>query len=277
MKSKTLLGFIFSFFLAFSLFLLVYVGSIQVTLQRPSYLLSTLENVHYYEKIADEFNENLMQGAGAAGFEPSIYKNFVSEKEAKTVSENYIKEYFEKGDAKVSSDEFRVNLIAHIKESVAQQNLIIDESDPALTNYLDKISRTYTSVFAFPFLQYVVMGIQMIDKIMPILLVACIVFMLFASFFLWKLKLEKKQRTLYVVSSFVGGGLMCILIPAGIYIGKFVEHVSLSPQCFYDFFNGYVYGYLKMVSLLGIALIVLGIILGLVAMKKKTMPQVETK
>ncbi|WP_455790292.1 hypothetical protein [Amedibacillus sp. YH-ame10] len=249
----------------------------QVTIQKSSYLLSVLDQVNYYEKIANEFNKDLMEGAGAAGFEPSIYEKFVSEKEAKNISKAYILEYFDKGNAKISSDDFRSKLITHLKQSAIKQNIEIDESDPAFLNYVNKIVNSYGRFFAFPFLQYAVMAIDLLDKITPILFPVCIVFMVSSYFFLVKLKLQREQFVQFVVSSLIGGGLMCVVIPSVIHLIKLIERVSLSPQCFYDFFNRYIYGYLDLVLLSGCALIILAVLVYLIHLKKaKGLKQVKS-
>lgn len=240
----------------------------QVTIQKSSYLLSVLDQVDYYERIADEFNRDLMEGAGAAGFDPSTYEKFVSEKEAKNISKTYILEYFDKGNAKISSDDFRSKLITHLKQSAVKQNIEVDESDPAFLNYVNKIVNSYGRFFAFPFLQYAIMAIDLLDKIIPILFPVCIVFMISSYFFLVRLKLHREKFIQFVVSSLIGGGLMCVVIPIVIHITKLIEYVSLSPQCFYDFFNRYIYGYLDLALLLGCALITLSGLVYLIHLKK---------
>lgn len=242
----------------------------QLTLQRPAYLLSTLDKVNYYEKIADEFNTNLMHGAGAAGFEPSIYNKYVKADEAKKVSNAYINEFFNKGASKIPNDDFRTRLIAHLKTSAALQNIEVDENDTAFLNYVNRISNSYSKFFEFPFLQYADMAIKLLNNVMPLILIACIVFLVLAIVFIKRLKLEKELFVQYIVSSFVGGGLMSVIIPIIVYMGKYIDRVSLSPQCFYDFFNSYIYGYLNLVLLFGFGLILIGVLLYVLSLKKKT-------
>ena len=91
-KTNHLLASLFSFFIAFFMFLGLFVTITKLTLMNENYLFKTLEKVDYYQAIANELNEDFMQSAGAAGFEPDIYKNFVSSKEVqKNVSRLYSK------------------------------------------------------------------------------------------------------------------------------------------------------------------------------------------
>ena len=66
-KTNHLLASLFSFFIAFFMFLGLFVTITKLTLMNENYLFNTLEKVDYYQAIANELNEDFMQSAGAAG------------------------------------------------------------------------------------------------------------------------------------------------------------------------------------------------------------------
>lgn len=71
-RREKLLGGMFSFFIAFFLFLLLFVCISKATLLNKGYLLSTLDKTEYYTAVTKELTEDFKKSAGAAGFQPSI-------------------------------------------------------------------------------------------------------------------------------------------------------------------------------------------------------------
>lgn len=151
-KTNHLLASLFSFFIAFFMFLGLFVTITKLTLMNENYLFKTLEKVDYYQAIANELNEDFMQSAGAAGFEPDIYKNFVNSKEVKKMSQDYIQNFYTHKQASIHTDAFEKRLYEYLHDYAKKQNLQLTQQDEErLNQYIQINVKGYQQYLSFPF------------------------------------------------------------------------------------------------------------------------------
>lgn len=268
-RREKLLGGLFSFFIAFFLFLMLFVCLSKATLLNEGYLLSTLDKTDYYADVTRELTEDFKKSAGAAGFQPSIYDGFLKEADVKEAAVQYIETSFTGKEAVVDQEGFKKKLNTHLQSIIKKENLKLDEDGKLrLENYIKVNAKGYKQYVQFPFIQYIVMGVQMMDRILPFAIGACAVLMLFSVFFLVRMKLKKENTLLLLGSAAGGAGWMLTLLPAGILLGGFTHRIRMEPEYFYNFFTAYLDGYLWMLVLFGMALILIGVILVLYEYKK---------
>ena len=260
-KTNHLLASLFSFFIAFFMFLGLFVTITKLTLMNENYLFKTLEKVDYYQAIANELNEDFMQSAGAAGFEPDIYKNFVSSKEVKKMSQDYIQNFYTHKQASIHTDAFEKRLYEYLHDYAKKQNLQLTQQDEErLNQYIQINVKGYQQYLSFPFMQYLIMAFDMLDQVIPFILIACLIIVLFAIVFLYLLKLKGKWKAIYISSICIGSAFMITGIPFFILLGQYIEHIHLSPEAYYLFIVQYLKGYLNSLLLCGGLLFIIGIL-----------------
>lgn len=258
-KQSKILATIFSFFIAFFLFLLMFSGFAKVTLMSQGYLLNSMNQSDYYGGIAKDINEELKKGAGAAGFEPSIYTDFVSKEEVQELSSTYIQDFFVNNDAKISTDAFRQRLHDYLIQTAANQGTTLSEADEqGLTTYIDSNVGRYEKYLSFPFLKYIVMGIDMLDTIMNFIIIACVAIVIVAFGFLHLLHLQKNDKAFYMSNTFFSASLLTGVIPIAILVSGLVRKINLQPESYYKFFVNYIQGYVWYLVLASVILFLLG-------------------
>lgn len=268
-RNKLLSG-LFSFFISFFLFLLLFVCISKATLLNEGYLLATLDKTNYYADVTQELTEDFKRSAGAAGFQPSVYDGFLKEAEVKEAAIAYIETSFTGKEAVVDQDSFKKKLNTYLHEIIKKENLKLDEESwQRLDKYIRINAQGYKQYVQFPFIQYMVMGVQMMDRILPFAIGACAILLLFSVFFLIRMKMKKENTLLFLGSAAGGAGWMLALLPAGIMLGGFTHRIRLEPEYYYNFFVAFLDGYLWMLILIGIAFILTGMILILCVYKNK--------
>ncbi|MCR0385153.1 hypothetical protein MKC70_22035 [[Clostridium] innocuum] len=261
-RREKLLGGMFSFFIAFFLFLLLFVCISKATLLNKGYLLSTLDKTEYYTAVTKELTEDFKKSAGAAGFQPSIYDGFLKEADVKKEAVAFIDTSFTGKTAVVDQKSFMDKLDTYLQKIIQKEKLKLDEDGKLrLQNYVKVNAKGYKQYVQFPFIQYIVMGVQMMDRILPFAIGACVLLLLLSVFFLIRMKLKKEDTLLFLGSAAGGAGWMLALLPAAILLGGFTHRIRLEPEYFYNFFVAFLDGYLWLLILFGIALILVGIIL----------------
>ena len=269
-RREKLLGGMFSFFIAFFLFLLLFVCISKATLLNKGYLLSTLDKTEYYTAVTKELTEDFQKSAGAAGFQPSIYDGFLKEADVKKEAVAFIDTSFTGKTAVVDQKSFMDKLDTYLQKIIQKEKLKLDEDGKLrLQNYVKVNAKGYKQYVQFPFIQYIVMGVQMMDRILPFAIGACVLLLLLSVIFLIRMKLKKEDTLLFLGSAAGGAGWMLALLPAGILLGGFTHRIRLEPEYFYNFFVAFLDGYLWLLILFGIALILVGIILILFIFKKR--------
>ena len=269
-RREKLLGGMFSFFIAFFLFLLLFVCISKATLLNKGYLLSTLDKTESYTTVTKKLPEDFKKSAGAAGFQPSIYDGFLKEADVKKEAVAFIDTSFTGKTAVVDQKSFMDKLDTYLQKIIQKEKLKLDEDGKLrLQNYVKVNAKGYKQYVQFPFIQYIVMGVQMMDRILPFAIGACVLLLLLSVIFLIRMKLKKEDTLLFLGSAAGGAGWMLALLPAGILLGGFTHRIRLEPEYFYNFFVAFLDGYLWLLILFGIALILVGIILILFIFKKR--------
>lgn len=263
-------GSIISFLAAFFLFMILFVCISKGMIMNKGYLLSVLDNTNYYSEVRDELVLDLKKSAGAAGFQPSIYDDFLQVEDVKKDAIAYINNSFEQKNVEINEEGFKEKLSTHLHQVIKKDDIAMDKEDEnRLDSYIQINANGYKRYVRFPFIQYIVMGVQMMDRIMPFAITACMILLLLSLFFLWRMKLRRQDLSLYISSILGGAGWMCAILPVEILFGGFTHRINLTPKYYYDFFTRYLDGYLWMLILVGVFFVIVGIILVLLIYKQR--------
>lgn len=165
-KREMVISSIFALLGSFFLALLLFLGVSKFTLMNPDYLLATMDKVEYYQGIHDKLTEEFKQTAGAAGFDPAIYDDFLDIADIKKEANHYIREYFSKSKASVDQEAFKEKLTAHLQKVITEQNLSNTKEDQdRLETYININVQGYVKYLQFPFIQYIDMAITMMNRV----------------------------------------------------------------------------------------------------------------
>ena len=121
-RREKLLGGLFSFFIAFFLFLLLFICVSKATLLNKGFLLSTLDKSEYYTGVTRALTEDFKKSAGAAGFQPSVYDGFLKEADVKKAAIQYIETSFTGKETAVDQESFKKQLNDHLQKVMKTAN-----------------------------------------------------------------------------------------------------------------------------------------------------------
>lgn len=256
-KLYTVVAGILAFLLSFFLFVLSFVGITSLTLMKEDYLLMMLDKTSYFDGVYTEYIKDLKKGAGAAGFEPTIYDDFLSVDTIKKDAQQYIQQYFQDGSVYRVQEQMKSKLEAHLQQKIKEQNIILQEEDKQrLQAYIEVNAKGYEQFVQFPFIQYIVQGISMMDRVIPFVLGISFVLVCICIFLLYRLRFPKKKEWWFVSVAFAGAGWMLVVFPCIMLIGKVIKKIVLEPAYFYYFFNGYIHHYFYFLIMVGIGLLI---------------------
>lgn len=256
-KLYTVIAGILAFLLSFFLFVLSFVGITSLTLMKEDYLLMMLDKTSYFDGVYTEYIKDLKKGAGAAGFEPTIYDDFLSVDTIKKDAQQYIQQYFQDGSVYRVQEQMKSKLEAHLQQKIKEQNIILQEEDKQrLQAYIEVNAKGYEQFVQFPFIKYIVQGISMMDRVIPFVLGISFVLVCICIFLLYRLRFPKKKEWWFVSVAFAGAGWMLVVFPCIMLIGKVIKKIVLEPAYFYYFFNGYIHHYFYFLIMVGIGLLI---------------------
>ena len=244
-SSRTTLSYILSLLIAIFLSILVVLTVTRFTVMSPSFLISKMDGADFYKQSVVSLNEEIQQETQSTGFPIEMFENYVDEDTAKTAMEKYINNAFDGGETTINTTEFETKLTQDIDNYLTTNNIIINsESQEAISVLKSNLIDLYKSYLSFPYLALVIDVINTYDGIFLIAAAALVVLIGLASFLLYRLYSHYQGRRRYFSYALSASGLMCFALPFFIYIGKFIDKISLSPAYFYNFFTSTLNSYM---------------------------------
>ena len=234
-SSRTTLSYILSLLIAIFLSILVVLTVTRFTVMSPSFLISKMDGADFYKQSVVSLNEEIQQETQSTGFPIEMFENYVDEDTAKTAMEKYINNAFDGGETTINTTEFETKLTQDIDNYLTTNNIIIN---------------TYDGIFL-------------------IAAAALVVLIGLASFLLYRLYSHYQGRRRYFSYALSASGLMCFALPFFIYIGKFIDKISLSPAYFYNFFTSTLNSYMLTFVIVGLVMIVLANIVAYIKFERK--------
>mgnify|MGYP000038901247 CR=1 FL=1 len=266
-SSRTTLSYILSLLIAIFLSILVVLTVTRFTVMSPSFLISKMDGADFYKQSVVSLNEEIQQETQSTGFPIEMFENYVDEDTAKTAMEKYINNAFDGGETTISTTEFETKLTQDIDNYL---NIIINsESQEAISVLKSNLIDLYKSYLSFPYLALVIDVINTYDGIFLIAAAALVVLIGLASFLLYRLYSHYQGRRRYFSYALSASGLMCFALPFFIYIGKFIDKISLSPAYFYNFFTSTLNSYMLTFVIVGLVMIVLANIVAYIKFERK--------
>lgn len=232
---KRSISMLFSFFMAFFLFAFILLCVIRFTLMNPSYIISKMDSVEFYENAVTELNRTIKQNAQPAGFDLELFDNFVTTADVQEDMRSYVKDGF-KGDVKsLDTTEFQQKLSKTIQEFASTKNIVITaDLQSGIDSFVSANLDNYHHFLEFPFLNYYVQGYKLYKKAFLIAAPLMAVLTIVMGVIICKLHKSRRRKKRELAYSFIGSGLMVSALPMYLTAVKAVERIQLSPQYLYN-------------------------------------------
>ena len=269
-KSRTVISFILSILLAIFMTLLVILTITRFTMTSPSYLVNKLEDANYFTGSVETLNDRIQDSTQSTGFPLEMFENYVDENTATNAIKTYITNALNGEATIIDTTEFENKLNSDVDTYLTQNNIIVNTEEQEAVNAMKSdIINDYQSYMSFPAVTTIASIIAMFNHYYLIIAAVLLVLIIFSSVILYRLYHHYYYRRRFFSYSILASGWMCFIIPALLYIGGFVNRLSLTPQYFYSFVTTLLNSYLLMFIYVGIILIVLGSIFAYIKFERK--------
>lgn len=269
-KSRNNISFLLALLLTIFISSLVVTTVTRFTLMNPSYLIAKLESADFYQQSIINLNKQIQQETQSTGFPIEMFENYLDEKSANTLMKNYFENAFTTGNTSIDTSSFETKLTNDIDEYLRSANIIINsEEEVAITTLKTNLISYYQTYLTFPYLNLVINLINTYNNYYYLIAASLILLVLITGFILYRLYSHYRGRRRYFAYALSSSGIICLILPAFIYFGNFVNKISLSPKYFYDFVTSAINTYLLTYIVIGIILTIIGNIIAYLKFKRK--------
>ena len=261
MKNRIILKYLFSF-IFFILFLsLILLLVLKGTIFNKSYLLSTLENNNYYEKINNEIQEEMEDIITSTGLDKEVLKDIYTKEEVKNDINLYINNYYDGKTISFNKENISNNLKKNIDEYLKNNNIDVVNNNDIDDFVIDVVNIYKDEVSLYKIIDSFANSFSKINNLLNygiiILLIVNIIVLL----------INIKIRNSYLMSSFIACGLILLFLRLVIYEKIDVVNILIISKDFSLIIKS-VISYIGLLFLIiGISVILLGFVLGIVVIK----------
>ena len=269
-RLRTVFSYLFTFFIAFFVFVMVLLTVTKYTVLSSSYFLKQMDAVDYYANTAMQLNQMIKQNAVPAGLPSEMFENYIQEEDIRSDMITYEEALIAKQEAQVSTASIKQRLQRDITSYASEKKITLTNTmQTGIDNFIKTIEDKYQYLTQFPYFHVYVSMIHIFSTIywivMPIVLLATGVLI----FFVYRLHGGWRRRRRYYAYAFIGGGLLTSALPMYLYSSRFIEKINLSPQYLYDLMVSMMKTYLSYNIMIGMVIIVVGVVCAFVSIKQK--------
>lgn len=267
---KRSISMLFSFFMAFFLFAFILLCVIRFTLMNPSYIISKMDSVEFYENAVTELNRTIKQNAQPAGFELELFDNFVTTADVQEAMKSYVKDGFKGNLKSIDTTGFEQKLSKTI-QGYANTNSITITADlqRGIDNFVSANLENYHHFLEFPFLDYYVQGYNLYKRAFLIAAPLMGNLTMVMAYVICRMHKSRRRKKRYLAYGFIGAGLMISAFPLYLIAAKSVERIQLSPQYLYNLIVQLGTNCLYILIIMGILFVLTGVFLTYFKPKKK--------
>lgn len=240
---------------------------IRLTLFNQNFMIKQVHDAKYIETIRKDVTESIQDLGRGSNIPPEVLSDVVTEKMVATNVENYIRGIYQDVPFQLQGeDQIKENIMNNVQQYAQQQNIPIDEgTQKNLENLANTATKNFSSYIEIPYLMSYgqkVMGFK--SSLTLILLVVGASFVLTFTLLLLMVKL-KHQRVRWSSITFLGAGLMLVVLPAIIYFSGVINRLGITSEGLYRFVTSYVTTFDLSFVVVGLAAIAIAVLLVIIS------------
>lgn len=236
---------------------------IRLTLFNQNFMIKQVHDAKYIETIRKDVTESIQDLGRGSNIPPEVLSDVVTEKMVATNVENYIRGIYQDVPFQLQGeDQIKDNIMSNVQQYAQQQNIPIDEgTQKNLENLANTATKNFSSYIEIPYLMsYGQKVMSFKSSLTLILLVVGASFVLIFTLLLLMVKL-KHQRVRWSSITFLGAGLMLVVLPAIIYFSGVINRLGITSEGLYRFVTSYVTTFDLSFVFVGLAAIAIAVLL----------------
>ncbi|MEG0330637.1 MAG: hypothetical protein RR624_09430 [Longicatena sp.] len=269
-KLKTIISYLFTFFIAFFMFVIVLATTARFTLMSPSYFMKQMNKVEYYNNTTIELNRTFKQNAAPSGFPITLFENYIKEEDIRSDMVAYETAIFDGKKASIPTDKIQKRLINDTNKYITEQKITMNPSiQVAVDQFINANVEKYSYLTSFPYLDVYAKLIKTFQKVYIVVLPILVVSTLILFILIRKMYRSKRRMKRFYAYGFLGAGLLTSVLPMYLYASRFFEKINLNPKYMYELLVALAKNFLLYNILIGLVLVVIGLLISFVKFKKK--------
>lgn len=268
-KTKTIISYLFSFFIAFFMFVIVLLLLTRATILSPSYFLKQMNATQYYENTAIEINRTFKQNAAPSGFPVAMFDSYLKEEDIREDMIQYQKNMMGGKKAEMPTEKIEQRLRDDTNAYILEHKIELSPSiQIGIDTFIQSDIEQYIHLTQFPYIDIYGKLTSFFHKVVMIVVpVLCVVTaILFLA--LHKLHNTSRRRKRYYAYAWIGAGLMISALPFYLYVAKFFEKIELYPKYIYQLLVSLFNNYLVLNMVVGLVMGIIGLAITYAKKKK---------
>lgn len=240
---------------------------IRLTLFNQNFMIKQVHDAKYIETIRKDVTESIQDLGRGSNIPPEVLSDVVTEKMVATNVENYIRGIYQDVPFQLQGeDQIKENIMNNVQQYAQQKNIPIDEgTQKNLENLANTATKNFSSYIEIPYLMsYGQKVMSFKSSLTLILLVVGASFVLIFTLLLLMVKL-KHQRVRWSSITFLGAGLMLVVLPAIIYFSGVINRLGITSEGLYRFVTSYVTTFDLSFVFVGLAAIAIAVLLVIIS------------
>lgn len=270
--TKKIPRWILAFIGSLLLFATIALICIRMTLFNQEFMINQMHKTDYVETIRKDMTESIQDLGRGSNIPPEVLVDVVPEKTVSMNVDNYIRSIYQEVPFKIQGeDQIKDNILKNVSQYAQQKNITIDETTQSnLNNLANSATKNYSNYIEIPYLLSYgkkVMAFQ--SALTMILIIVGVAFVLVFVGLLLMVKM-KHQKVRWSSVTFLGAGLMLVVLPAIIYFSGVINRLGIMSEGLYRFVTSYITAFDLSFVFVGLALTVLALLLVLISERMRS-------
>lgn len=261
-RLRTIISLFFSFLLSLMLLFLSLLLLVRFVWIGNGFLFSNLEQSRFSELVHQELKETIASRAIPFGVSEDVIDHVFTEDQVRREIERQLKARLDAREVSVDTQFLQEELQMRLEAFLKEQNIPVGQEH---RESMEELVRIVESIYAqnveLPLMEAYLWGRQQVVRVFPWALGSLLVMGGLCLSLLFGLQRATEKRSLYLVYSILGSGLLLSVMPGLVLARGTLERIQIAPESLYSFVSVGGNRILTHMILAGVGLLLLGVVI----------------
>lgn len=245
---------------------------IRMTLFNQDFMINQVHKTEYVETIRKDMTQSIQDLGRGSNIPPEVLSDVVPEKTVSANVDNYIRSIYQEVPFELQgTDQIKDNILNNVHQYAQQENIAIDEATQSnLENLANSATKNYANFIEIPYLLSYGRKVMAFQSALTLMLIITGVAFLLVFIGLLLMAKMKHQKIRWSSVTFLGAGLMLIVLPAIIYFSGVINRLGIMSEGLYRFVTGYITAFDLSFIFVGLGLTGLALLLVLISERMRS-------
>lgn len=245
---------------------------IRMTLFNQEFMIDQVHKTEYVETIRKDMTQSIQDLGRGSNIPPKVLSDVVPEKTVSANVDNYIRSIYQEVPFEIQGgDQIKENILKNVNQYAQQENIAIDETTQSnLENLANSATKNYANFIEIPYLLSYGRKVMAFQSALTLMLIITGVAFVLVFIGLLLMAKMKHQKIRWSSVTFLGAGLMLIVLPAIIYFSGVINRLGIMSEGLYRFVTGYITAFDLSFIFVGLGLTGLALLLVLISERMRS-------